>query len=163
MDKTSVFLGEFTKDSRFAKTIDEAHKGIPQEITGEVPPNYHLGSIADTIARHASAKEGVGSDAYHGETPQIRTTQVTFKDDTEARIRKTEGQEKKRPKRQPRPHVQWPACQQYVHNKQWDFLPKLFWSAKLMKDHPAKTQQMAESYKGNHRPKNIVKVHAVIH
>ena len=70
MEKTSVFLGEITKDSRFAKAIDEARKDIPRGITEQVPPHYHLGSIADKIARHTSVKKGVGADAYHGE-PQI--------------------------------------------------------------------------------------------
>ena len=126
MEKTSDFLGEIPKDSRFAKGMDKARKDIPRGITEQVSSHYRLGSIADTIARHASVEKGVGADAYHGETPQIKTTHVTLKDDTEAQIKKTEGQEKKHPKCQPRPHVQCPACQQYLHNERCDFLAKLY-------------------------------------
>ena len=112
MEKTNVFLDAIANDIRYTKVTMDVRNLLPREIDDNVPPEYRLGNIADTIYNHSSADKGVGLDTFYGEAtqPHIKSTEAPC-DDTEAAIQRVNEKEKC-PKRA---HVQCAACNQYRH------------------------------------------------
>ena len=131
-----------------------------RKIEDNVPPEYRLGNIANTICNHSSVEKGVGLNAFYGEATQSRIKSTeTPSDDTEAAIHRVNGKEK-RPKR---PHVQCAACNQYGHEaKTCDQLAKFYWTAKYMKDNSDDTVKVAKAFNQKHQPSNKATVHALI-
>ena len=112
MEKTNVFLDAIANDTRYTKAILDIRNLLPREISDNVPPEYRLGHIADTICNHSLVEKGVDLDAFYGEAtqPHIKLTYAPY-DDTEAAMYYINGKEK----RLQRPHVQCTACKQYDH------------------------------------------------
>ena len=76
MEKTNVFLDAIANDIRYTKVTMDVRNLLPREIDDNVPPEYRLGNIADTIYNHSSADKGVGLDTFYGEVtqPHIKST-----------------------------------------------------------------------------------------
>ena len=54
MEKTDVFLGAIANDTRYTKATLDIQNLLPREIEDNVPPEYRLGNIVDTICNHSS-------------------------------------------------------------------------------------------------------------
>ena len=112
MEKTNVLLEAIEHNTRYTKATLDVCNLLPSEINANVPPEYRLGHIVDTICNHSSVEKGVGLDALYGKAtqPHIKPTEAPY-DDTYAAIHHVNGKEK-RPKR---PHTQCTACKTYGH------------------------------------------------
>ena len=117
LDTIKKSIEKLTEKCLLSETTVATHKNKIKEIYEElvpknVPPEYRLGNIADTICNHSLVEKGVGLDAFYGEATQfhIKSTEAPS-DDTEAAMHRVNGKEK-RPKR---PHIQCAACNQYSH------------------------------------------------
>ena len=88
MEKTNMFLGNIKPDTRYSKATPNVRNGLPRDINAEVPMQYRLDHIADTICCHLLVDKGNGLDVFNEEAPQphhIRSTEAPY-DDTEATI-----------------------------------------------------------------------------
>ena len=86
-EKTNVFLGAMSNDTRYTKVILDIRDLLPREIDDNVPPEYRLGHIANIICNHSLVEKGVGLDTFYGEAtqPHIKSTEAPW-DDTEAAV-----------------------------------------------------------------------------
>ena len=57
MEKTNVFLGAIANDTRYTKDTLDIRNLLPREIGDNVPPEYRLGHIADTIRNPSSVEK----------------------------------------------------------------------------------------------------------
>ena len=156
-----MFLGAIKNDTRYTKqTTLDIYNVLPKDINAAVPHEYRLGHIVETICNHASVEKGVGLDAYYEEAtqPHIKSTEALY-DDTGAAIYRV-NEKDKHPKR---PCVQCLACNTYGNeDKTCDYLAKLCWTAKYMKDNLDETVKVAEAFKQKHTSSTKATVHALM-
>ena len=62
MEKTNVFLGTIKPDTQCTKPTLVIRNGLPRDINAEIPTQYRLCQIADTICIHSLIDKGVGLD-----------------------------------------------------------------------------------------------------
>ena len=95
MKKPNVFLGAIKNDTRYTNAILNVINLLPQDINADIPPQYRLGHIADTICNHSSVEKGVRLNAFYGEAtqPYIKYTETPY-NDTEAAMYCVNGKEK---------------------------------------------------------------------
>ena len=91
-----MLLGAIENDTRYTKATLDVRNLLPREIDDIVPPEYRLGTIADTICIHSSVEKGVDLDVFYGEAtqPHIKSTEAPY-DDTEAGTHRINGKEKR--------------------------------------------------------------------
>ena len=93
VEKTNTFLAGVSSDTRYTGAIKEARLHCPESanVQDDVPFEYHLGSLADTIANYALDDPAIDFDVYNADTPQVNNIKASDEHEDTAFIGRTDG------------------------------------------------------------------------